>query len=436
MVVSRLLVAIASEGLDMASGQRRRTNGKFSWERAMIHRFLVCASLFSLLGSVATMAQPAENYDRSDDSWSWSSSSDEGGGGSSYMGVDITDVSGDRLADLKLKEERGAEITMVDQDAPAGKAGLHEHDVILSVNGTAVEGSAQLRRIIKETPPGRTVSLGISRDGQPLTIKVQLADRHKSMSWEPQVHVNVPSMPEIPSMPDFDLPVSVVIVHQSMRSGLMVENLTSQLGDFFGAKDGKGVLIRSVEKGSRGEKAGFRAGDVVVKVNDQAVRDTSDFTHALKSVTAGTASVTILREKREQNLTLPLPEKKDTGSLLENSFDIHNFTADTGQVMSQANVLAQLDPALMKDTEEQAERWKELQESFQERQEEWREQQEERQAEIRERAREIQEEWQDRTKDREEEMKDRRRELEEQKEELQERQQELGQELSGQWADI
>jgi len=82
--------------------------------------------------------------------------------------------------------------------------------------------------------------------------------------------------------------------------------------------------------------------------------------------------VTILREKREQNLTLPLPEKKDTGSLLENSFDIHNFTADTGQVMSQANELAQLDPALMKDTEEQAERWKELQESFQERQEEWR----------------------------------------------------------------
>jgi DNA repair exonuclease SbcCD ATPase subunit len=143
-----------------------------------------------------------------------------------------------------------------------------------------------------------------------------------------------------------------------------------------------------------------------------------------------------LRDKREQNLTLPLPEKKDTGSLLENSFDIHNFTADTGQVMSQANELAQLDPALMKDTEEQAERWKELQESFQERQEEWREQQEERQAEIRERAREIQEEWQDRTKDREEEMKDRRRELEEQKEELQERQQELGQELSGQWADI
>jgi serine protease Do len=68
-----------------------------------------------------------------------------------------------------------------------------------------------------------------------------------------------------------------------LRSGLMVENITPQLGDFFGVKGGKGVLVRSVEKGSRGEKAGFRAGDVVVKVNNQPVHDTSDFTHALRS---------------------------------------------------------------------------------------------------------------------------------------------------------
>src|SRR3954464_15660809 len=51
--------------------------------------------------------------------------------GRSYLGVDIRDVTTDRMAALKLKEERGVEITMVDADAPAGKAGLREHDVIL-----------------------------------------------------------------------------------------------------------------------------------------------------------------------------------------------------------------------------------------------------------------------------------------------------------------
>jgi len=187
------------------------------------------------------------------------------------------------------------------------------------------------------------VNLGISRDGQPLTVKVQLADRHKSMAWAPKM----PEMPQMPTMPDFDLPVSVVVVHQSARSGLMVENITPQLGDFFGVKDGKGVLVRSVEKGSRGEKAGFRAGDVVVKVNNQRVHDTSDFTHALRSSSGGTAAVTVMREKREQNLTLTLPAKKDSGSLLEDSFDVTDFTAETEQAINRAgNEIARMAPAI------------------------------------------------------------------------------------------
>src|SRR5713226_3852339 len=108
-------------------------------------------------------------------------------GGGSYLGVDTRDVTADRLADLKLKEERGVEVTMVDQDAPAGKAGLKEHDVILSLNGTDVESVEQLRRMIHEIPPGRAVTLGISRDGQPMTIKVQLADRKKTFAYAPNL---------------------------------------------------------------------------------------------------------------------------------------------------------------------------------------------------------------------------------------------------------
>ncbi len=309
----------------------------------MIHRFLLCMLLFTLVAS----AQPAElSHDSTDESWIWGYGSEEGGGGSSYLGVDIADVSAERLGELKLKEEHGAEITMVDQDAPAGKAGLREHDVILNLNGTAVESAAQLRRMIKETPPGQVVNLGISHDGQPMTIKVQLADRHKSMAWEPKMP-EMPKMPDVPAMPDFDVPVSVVIVHSSLRSGLMVENLTPQLGDFFGVKGGKGVLVRSVDKGSRGEKAGFRAGDVVIKVNNQPVHDTSDFTHALRSSAGGSAAVTVMREKREQNLTLTLPEKKDSGSLMEDSFDVPDFTAETEQAINRAgDEIARMAPAI------------------------------------------------------------------------------------------
>src|SRR5579859_7374794 len=86
--------------------------------------------------------------------------------GRSYMGVDIADVNADRVKELKLKDEHGVEVTAVDQDAPAGKAGVKEHDVILEFNGQRVESEEQLRRMIRETPPGRVVTLGVSRDGQ------------------------------------------------------------------------------------------------------------------------------------------------------------------------------------------------------------------------------------------------------------------------------
>ncbi len=95
----------------------------------------------------------------------WVFSSEDEGGTSSYLGVDISDVTTERLSALKLKEEKGVEVTMVDQDAPAGKAGMKEHDVILTMNGTSIDSGAQLRRMIHETPPGRVVALGISRDG-------------------------------------------------------------------------------------------------------------------------------------------------------------------------------------------------------------------------------------------------------------------------------
>ena len=246
-------------------------------------------------------------------------------GTGAYLGVDISDVTSDRVGALKLKGEHGVEVTMVDQDAPAGKAGLKEHDVILAMNGTTIESGAQLKRMIRETPPGRVVTFGISRDGQPLTVKVQLADKSKEManSFPKNFRFDIPPMPAMPDIPAF------VVVHNSARSGLMVENITPQLGEFFGVKNGKGVLVRSVDKGSRADKAGFRAGDVIVRVNDQTVHDTSDFTHALRSHGTGNVTVGIVRDKKEQNITLSLPERKDSGEWLdEESFDIPDVNAE------------------------------------------------------------------------------------------------------------
>jgi len=316
----------------------------------MKHSILLSAVILPLL-STGTYCAQCPAVERPSGSYSFTLATDGGVGygeenTGAYLGVDISDVSKDRLEALKLKDERGVEVTMVDQDAPAGKAGLKEHDVILTMNGTNVESGAQLRRMIRETPAGRTVAFGVSRDGQPMTIKVQLADRHKTVGWGPNAKDFKFEMPDMPNMSDFDVPVSVVVVHSGMRSGLMIENITPQLGDFFGVKGGKGVLVRSVEKGSRADKSGFRAGDVIVRVNDQTVHDTSDFSHALRSTSKGTVNVGIVREKKEQNLNLSLPERKDSGELLEETYEGPDIEASVEGQLVRTNELAQLQPQM------------------------------------------------------------------------------------------
>jgi serine protease Do len=331
----------------------------------------------TLLPFLLSMSHAAQSWSVDPPAQPFGYSSEESGTGA-YLGVDISDVTAERLGTLKLKEEKGVEVTMVDQDAPAGKAGVKEHDVILSMNGTAIDSGAQIKRMIRETPAGRIVTLELSRDGQPITIKVQLADRRKQYAWlGPKVkdfHVEVPPMP---NLPDFDMPgINVVVVHSSARSGLMVENLTPQLGEFFGVKNGKGVLIRSVEKGSRAEKAGFRAGDVIVKVNDQPVHDTSDFTHALRPRSGSAINVGVIRDKREQNLNLSLPESKESGEVLEEEgMELPILNADSYLKLSEVrDEIAKLRPQMELAVEAARQTSEDVQKSVCEQQKQMREQ--------------------------------------------------------------
>jgi serine protease Do len=246
---------------------------------------------------------------------------------STYLGVDIRDVTHDRMAALKLKDDRGVEIMLVDQDSPAGKAGLKEHDVILSFNGRNLQASEDLRKLIRDTPPGQTVELGISRDGHPMTVKAQLADRRRVVVMAPRVEVSRIRIPRI-AVP--------IITTLSRRNGVLVENLTPQLGEVFGVKDGEGVLIRSVDKGSPGETAGLRAGDVIVRVGNQRVAGTSDWNRLLREQKPGPVQLGIMREKRQQTLSLTVPERsREQSDALPGMEEFHIDMEDFGHDMEE-----------------------------------------------------------------------------------------------------
>jgi len=234
----------------------------------------------------------------------------------SYIGIDIQEVTRERVAALKLKEERGAEITMVDHDAPAGQAGLKEHDVILEFNGTKIQGTEELRRLIHETPPGRAVQLLISRDGQTMNVSVTLVDKKEYFATKHDWHEMppvppVPPVPPIPPIPAIDLNIRTLPSY-----GLVVDNLTPQLGEYFGVKNGEGILVKSVEDGSPGKAAGFKAGDVIVRVNNQKVADRGDWRSVIRGNRSSKLTVGIVRDRREQNLTISLPETSRNHSAL------------------------------------------------------------------------------------------------------------------------
>src|SRR3954470_23639575 len=267
------------------------------------------------------------------------------GGTTSYLGIDTQDVTPQRMAPLKLKEERGVEVLTVDQDAPAGKAGLKEHDVILEFNGTRVEGVENLRRMIHEVPPGRTATLSVSRDGKPMTFKVQLADKMQAMHMAGAHRIVVPR----PVIPDFDFPaVDVMVQTSGSRSGAVVENLTPQLGDFFGARNGEGVLVRSVEKGSAAEAAGLKAGDVITRVENERIADRGDWKTALRNHRRGKDSCGIIHDKKEQTISITMPEAKD-----DSSCEFTPFGIDESEDMDgHTHVVAHLDPEQVKQIRE------------------------------------------------------------------------------------
>ena len=255
----------------------------------------------------------------------------------SYMGIDMQEITRDRMAALKLKEERGAEITMVDHDAPAGHAGLREHDVILEFNGTKIQGTEELRRLIHETPPGRTVQLLISRDGQPVNISLQLADKKEYFARNPKKLEGheIPPIPPMPPMPV--IPPVEVNIRTSSGYGLVVDSLTAQLGEYFGVKNGEGVLVRSVEEGTPAKAAGCRAGDVIVRVNNQKIADRSDWRSAVHANRSGKLTLGIVRDRREQSITINIPPSSHDHSWLRvpPAAAVLDFDLDLGDLQAQ-----------------------------------------------------------------------------------------------------
>lgn len=240
------------------------------------------------------------------------------GTGGGWLGVGVSEVSAENVKSLKLPEERGALLGRIVPDSPAAKAGLKENDVVLEINGQRIEGSEQFRRMIHEIPAGRTANLMVWRDGRSQNIKVTIGKQEsgnmKAFAGGPKsFSFRMPTLPEMPDLSGLEhLRTFSMIAPGRPLLGIDAENLEGDFGNYFGAPDGEGVLVRGVFANSPAAKAGLKVGDVITSLNGERIRSASELReklmtrHEEKSIQLG-----VLRNKSELKLSVELPQQKE-----------------------------------------------------------------------------------------------------------------------------
>jgi serine protease Do len=244
----------------------------------------------------------------------------------SYLGVEMQEVTPDNMASYKLSAERGVIVRFVEKGSPASDAGLAEKDVILEYDGQPVVSTMQLGRLVRETPAGRKVPLGVSRDGKKVNLTVKIGKREGPILLRSEARPGFrPDRPEREfgfdgksfrfESPDgrgfgFAIPDPRGGIPRSAakpRLGVTLQELTDQLGEHLGVPGKRGALVTSVAEGSAAATAGLKAGDVIIRVDDRSVDSPEDVARAVERTGDEKLDLRIIRDKKETTITVTLP---------------------------------------------------------------------------------------------------------------------------------
>jgi serine protease Do len=207
------------------------------------------------------------------------------------IGVQVTAVPADALAEFGLKERRGALVSTVTRGRPAARAGIEPGDVIVEFNGKPVKNRDELVGTVVNTRPGSTVPVKIMRDKQEKTVSLTVdeldLDDEGTRAVEQRTSVEPDEEP-------------------SQGFGVTLTTLTADTAKRLRApSDAQGVLVSDVEQGSPAFRAGVSRGDIITRINRQPVRTPQEASRALAQVpSGGTAFLLVIRGGQEQFFTV------------------------------------------------------------------------------------------------------------------------------------
>ncbi len=216
----------------------------------------------------------------------------------------------------KVTEEKGVFVEDVVDDSPAEKAGIMEGDQLLALNNVTLERASDLTGALRKMKEGDKATVTVLRDGKKMDLDVVLgAGKERKIMISKSIRTpRAPRAPRAPRSPMSALAPMMSWVMDGGSYGMKIETLDGQLGEYFGAPNGQGVLIKSVKKDSEGEKAGFKAGDVIIHAGKKTIEDVGDFRSVLDAFDEGEKiPVDILRKGKEMTLELIAKDDEDEG---------------------------------------------------------------------------------------------------------------------------
>lgn len=283
-----------------------------------------------------------------------------------YLGVMLQEVSPSMGKALQLGDRPGVLVNDVVDDSPAAKAGLQDGDVILELNGRPATDQAELTKAVRELAPGAKAELLVLRDGRQVKLPVEIGERAaggdaldlarlrrleglealkelkdlkelkelkelehldalKDFEWLEDGDTKVMILPKGEGRApraffegeDGDGRERRFVIRRFDEDrgwlGVHLDALNGQLGEYFGVKDGAGVLVTEVVDGSPAAAAGLRAGDVIVKAGDTEVASPDALHEAMAGTKPGEKlDLQLLRKGNRQKVTATLGEMPKT----------------------------------------------------------------------------------------------------------------------------
>ncbi|MFL5577222.1 MAG: PDZ domain-containing protein, partial [Gemmatimonadaceae bacterium] len=171
------------------------------------------------------------------------------------LGVSVSPVSAVDAEAYHLDRVAGAQIRTVEDGSPAARAGLRPGDVITALDGRPVESSADFTAELAQHKPGERVRLTVVRGGQRRDVDVQLGEFQRQRDTTERASTSDSAR---------------------TRLGFEVAPLTPQLAQRLGLRDREGVVVTDVAPYASAANAGIRPGQLVLRINDQDVKDPRD----------------------------------------------------------------------------------------------------------------------------------------------------------------